>query len=265
MIPEQLWLPQARRLAIGNKVRVRHLHEHRENMIIANAPDRWWCYCQRCKDGGVVLKDHVLLQGVGPVDTRLDAPDDVRPVAHSDFEIPIARFLAGKGMAYPYFDVPLYYSESRKRLVITQASYNGRAAMHGRDLTGRSPMKWLNYSGAPVAGATPPGLDVIVVEDLFSKFKVQYAMKHAPNFRVLCSLGTGISAPVVTALCKARSLYWFYDGDDAGDSGYNHGLLRLRPFVQKQYRPRPPDGKDPKDLTCQEIRDAIAKATVQTV
>lgn len=261
MIPEQLWLPQARKLAVGMKIRVTHLHEGRANMIIAHSHDRWWCYCQRCKDGGVVLKEHVLLGVTETPDMQLDVPDDIRPLAGSEFEIPIARFLAGKGMAYPYFNTPLFYSEKRKRLIIKQP-HNGRLAIHGRDLTGRSPMKWMNYSGVPTAGWVSPGLDAVVVEDLFSKFKVEFAMRHAPNFQVLCSLGTGISAPVVTALCKARSIYWFYDGDDAGDSGYKHGIQRLRPFVPKQYRPRPPDGKDPKDLTCQEIRDAITMQTL---
>lgn len=251
MIPEHEWLAKARSLPIGMKIRVRHLHERRENLIIANAPDRWWCYCQRCHEGGVVMKDHVIL-GAGPVDTALDVPSDIRPVRGSEFEIPIARFLATKSMDMVYLP-ELLYSESRKRILIREEQ-----KLHGRDLTGRSPMKWMNYQSARVVGWPGP-LGAVVVEDLFSMYKVQYSMRKAPGFGVVCALGTGCSPALVSRLCKATRIIWMQDADQAGDTGYDYGMRRMRPFVQEQHRVRPPDGLDPKDMQCSAIRESILK------
>lgn len=61
MIHEHDWLQHAKRLAVGMRLRIRHGKERRLNMTVANERDRWWCYCQACKDGGVVHKEHVLL------------------------------------------------------------------------------------------------------------------------------------------------------------------------------------------------------------
>ena len=54
MLPRQDWLDQAKRLAVGMKIRVRHQRERRANMVISNDKDRWWAYCNACKEGGVV-------------------------------------------------------------------------------------------------------------------------------------------------------------------------------------------------------------------
>ena len=84
MIPEREWLPQAQRLAVGMRLRVRHRRESRANMTIGNDRDRWWCYCQRCKEGGVVTKDHVLLTSpIEVVEHDLSVPADLRPVMGS--------------------------------------------------------------------------------------------------------------------------------------------------------------------------------------
>jgi len=232
------------------KIRVRHLHEKRENLIIGNLPDRWYSYCHKCHEGGVILKDHVILNNTAPPDIEVTLPPDIKLLAGSEFEIPVARFLSTKNMAIPYLPV-LYYSEMRKRVLM-----RADAKWHGRDLTGRSPMKWLNYESARVVGHTGP-LGVIVVEDLFSKYKVEFAMRNTPGFGVVCALGTGCSSPLVTRLAKAPRIFWFLDADDAGDTGFEIARRRMRPFVQHQLRIRPPEGLDPKDMDCASIRSLI--------
>lgn len=119
MIPEHEWLPQAQRLAVGMRLRVRHRRESRANMTIGNDRDRWWCYCQRCKEGGVVLKEHVLLSAPVVEEVHdLTVPSDLCPVMGSDFEDTVGRFLASKGMMFPYLP-KLWYSASTRRLCLS--------------------------------------------------------------------------------------------------------------------------------------------------
>jgi len=251
MIPEQEWLAKARQLAVGMKIRTRHLHENRENLIIANAQDRWWCYCQRCHAGGVVMKDHVVLTASAEqMEVELTLPPDIRPLRGSEFEIAVARFLSTKNMAIPYLP-ELHISEKRKRVLV-----RAEGKWHGRDLTGRSPMKWMNYEVSRVVGH-PGALGTVLVEDLFSKYKVEFALRKFSGYGVVCALGTGCSSPLVTRVLHSPYLIWMYDADRAGDEGFEHGRRRLRPFVQHQVRARPPEGLDPKDMDCAAIRRLI--------
>jgi hypothetical protein len=253
VIPEGQWLAAARRLAVGMRVRVRHLHEDRANMIIMNDKDRWWCYCQRCKEGGVVMKDHVILSSV-TIDPRISrtTPTDIQPIAKLDFEIPVLRFLIDKNMATLYLP-ELFVSESRRRLLLKDDS----GLWHGRDLSGASPEKWLNYKAAHYVGMPKDGCPTIVTEDLFSMYKTRFALRASPEFRVVCALGTGCSVYLTDFLMSSGSLYWFYDGDSAGDDGAAYAMKKMRPFVAQQYRVRPPEGLDPKDMSCEQIRAAI--------
>ena len=255
MLPQDEWLDKARRLHIGMTVRIRHGRESRENLVIGNLQDRWYAYCHKCHEGAVVQKDHVMLtQNMGPVDVEERLPDDIKPVLASEFELPIAKFLASKNMDQLYLPA-LFYSEKRKRLMLKDVA----GKWHGRDLTGRSPMKWMNYSNAKVVGAVPMSYPAIVVEDLFSMHKVQYALKDT-GVRVVCALGTGCSASLVYILMPADTIVWMFDADAAGDTGAEDGIQRMRPFVNRQVRARPPEGLDPKDMDCQSIRDCIATA-----
>lgn len=252
-LPENEWLPHAQRLAVGMQMRVRHLREGRPNMVIGNAKDRYWAYCQKCKRGGVLLKEHVLLNGApvrGP--TSLDKPRDLAPVLGSDFEGVVGRFLASKGMMYPYLP-PLWYSVGAKRMLLQDTE--GR--WHGRDLTGRSDRKWLNYEGSRFVGK--PSDCTVLTEDLFSMYKVAFALRGTP-VAVCCTLGAGVHDAAVLATMKCTSIVWAYDADAAGDAGYTHGSMRMRPFGAKQFRARPPEGLDPKDMDCPDIRVMIEGA-----
>lgn len=254
MIPEREWLDKAKQLAVGMRTRTYHNGERRPNLAIGNDLDKWWCYCHACHEGGVVEKSHVMLGAEhNAVHDGVTLPRDIKPVHLSDFEIPIARFLADKNMSDIYLP-PLYYSEERKRLMMRL-----ECKWHGRDLTGRSPQKWMNYGMAHLIGGPSPY--TAVVEDIFSMFKVKWAMRQYPNFNCVCNLGTNAQLNMVYALSHNRpdKLAWFFDADPAGDSGAHECKKRMQPFVLNQYRVRPPEGLDPKDMTCAEIRAALIK------
>src|SRR5574337_1075011 len=57
MLPQHEWLPHAKALAVGMKNRITHRNERRPNLVVGNAHDRFWAYCQACREGAVLEKD----------------------------------------------------------------------------------------------------------------------------------------------------------------------------------------------------------------
>lgn len=253
MLPEQDWLPQAKRLAIGMRTRIKHRQETRSNLVIANERDKWWAYCQRCHSGGVVEKEHVrLTDALITPDVSLVFPQDSMAVRNSEYEENIERFLLSKNMASEYLP-PMRFSPSRKRLLVPCWD-----EWHGRDVTGKSPSKWLNYMNSQVVGRTEVRCTV-VVEDLFSMYKTQWALRGTEGVGVLCALGTQDKPELIRRLMEVERTIWFFDADRAGDDGAQRGQLRLRAFGHKQVRLRPPEGKDPKDMDCETIRQEVLR------
>ena len=253
MLPQDEWLPQAKRLAVGMRVRVHHGRERRPNMTVGNERGHFWAYCQSCKEGGKVSKDHVLRAPTEPQEwgQELTVPDDLRPVLGSDYELPVGRFLASKGMMFPYLP-KLWFSERARRLCL----HDPVSGWHGRDMTERSSAKWLHYSKPQLAGAV--GKLTIITEDLFSMYKTMYALR-ATHQAVASSLGAGIGVTAALALKDCTRIVWMYDGDKAGDDGFTQASKRMRVHVPKQYRARPPEGLDPKDMECESIRQLIER------
>lgn len=251
------WLPRAKRLAVGMRMRVHHKNERRPNMTIGNERDRYWAYCQACKQGARIDKEHVLLAAHYETEQRrLEVPTDMVRAEGSDWEATAGRFLASKGMMYPYLP-ELFVSPSTGRLLLCDDT----GQWHGRDLTERSNQKWLHY-GAQFSGN--PGRLTILTEDLFSMYKVRYALRgwptaENPGVRVCSTLGASCGPVAALALHECDSLLWFYDGDKAGDEGRTQALRRMRPYIGRQMWARPPDGMDPKDMQCEEIRDLIRR------
>lgn len=258
MLPESDWLPKAKRLAVGMTMRVFHGAERRPNMTIGNERDRYWAYCQKCKQGARLDKEHVLLSAHYVAEERqLLAPTDLVPaLGNADWELIVGRFLASKGMDYTYLPT-LYVSPSTRRLML----HDG-VGWHGRDLTEKSNQKWLHY-GAQFSGT--PGPITVLTEDLFSMFKLRHALKGSPLrhtvYADVCStLGSLCTPTAALALKDCSTLVWAYDGDTAGDDGFKQASKRMRAFGSKQLRARPPDGLDPKDMELHDLRVMIMEA-----
>lgn len=246
------WLPHARRLAVGQRSRVRHGNERRLNLVVGHVPDKFWAYCQACKMGAVKLKEHVLLGEAPPPVLDMRPPQDLVPMLQSPYANQLLGFLARKGMDVKYFRATeLYFSESSKRLCI----HTGSTGLLGRDITDKSVAKWLAYSKPSYIGRTDRPL-VVIVEDALSMYKVQYALdRQCMEASVVCSLGTEPSSRLLLAIAQAKpqNTWMFYDGDAAGYTGADNAAARLRGFgcpVQVQCAT---EGKDPKDMTLAEI------------
>ena len=262
MLPEHEWLAQAKRLAVGMKSRIKHRHERRINLVIGNDPDKYWAYCQRCHEGGVVKKDHVLLgEPVKPGTDGCVLPDDLMHVMHSEYEVPVARFLASKNMALTYLPAGTWVSPKTRRLVIGGYGVKGNFERHGRDLTGKSAYKWMNYDHSLVMPGQvvhyTPDLPCVVVEDLFSMYKVRWACHNAEiQVAIVCALGTDIKDALAAYLMMYPKHIWFFDNDPAGNTGVSAGVRRMRPFAE-QVAIYPPLGCDPKDMDCKDIVSLI--------
>ena len=253
MLPEQDWLSHAQALAVGMRTRVRHGRESRVNMVVANDPEKWWAYCQKCHEGAVIQKEHVMLRNhEPPPQATLTLPTDILPLVPGSYEeLTVARYLAKKCMDMQYFPHGVQYSASRKRIMVQAVGQ-----WHGRDITDKSLSKWLNYSTHQIVQSSDCQERAVVVEDLFSWFKVLWATRGS-NLSVLCALGTQDKPALISALMRFKEVLWFFDADRAGDTGAAQGMRRLAPFVQKQRRVRPSDGCDPKDMDIQFIRAAL--------
>ena len=174
-------------------------------------------------------------------------------------EVPVLRFLASKNMDGMYLP-DLWYSPSRKRLLLD----TGYGWM-GRDVTERSPQKWLTYNRQKLLGQVPrlpERIPAVIVEDAFSWYKVQWAIQKLAEARVsvLCALGTGIHDALTLELSNASAALFFFDGDAAGYKGAKDGVRRMRAFGVPSKAVHPPVGLDPKDMQCHDIVNLLRSA-----
>lgn len=261
MLQRDVWLRTAKSLAVGQTTRIYHNREKRPNLSVGNDVDKYWCYCYACKEGGVVRKEHVKInEGVSPEAHRSDLtlPQDMRPVLGEEMlENAIGAFLAGKCMDFLYVPADtLKYSASRKRLMVQV-----QGKWFGRDITGSAAQKWLSYNGAHFVGerfktSLLVAGTAVVVEDLFSYFKVKHCLSFT-KYSVYCSLGTGMHGALMQELIKFPRVLFFYDGDSAGYDGADKNSRRLKVFGPSTAALCAPLGLDPKDMTQEAITEHI--------
>lgn len=261
-IPDAEWLHFAKRVAIGAQQRVRHGNERDPAMVVGNQPDRWWCWCQRCKCGAVVRKEHALTVAVAPhIERNLTVPNDITMMAalQGYQRDHVAGLLASKGMDLIYLPMLTGWSESRGRIMVPTHNQEGYM---GRDTTGRSAQKWLTYNGQHYVQAGGFGPVAVLTEDLFSAHKVAWAMKEF-GVSTYCTLGTSMHEALLAEIlkCPINQVISFYDGDAAGHKGAAANEQRLQPFgLASGHTPAKscaPRGLDPKDMSLQEIQQHL--------
>lgn len=250
------WLGIAKRLSLNTTARVIHGREHRANLVIGNAPDRWWAYCQACKCGGVELKTHVQFNTEHREYSgrQLITPTDLVPLQEADThtQTAVVEFLYSKGMDVLYLP-PLFTSARAGRLLMKS---NG--AWLGRALSEHIPEKWLMYTNIPYAGVIHSHKTAVITEDAFSMFKVRYAMERADTpVDVLCSLGTAVRDGLSVPLLQYDRVLFMYDGDSAGYVGAARESKRFGTFGLYSRSICAPHGLDPKDMTLQAIVDHL--------
>jgi len=266
-LPHGEWLHIAKGLAIGGSTRVKHLSERRPNMIVKNLEDRYVVYCQACKEGGVVMKEHVRLTGIAAPSTSCDLslPLDMveAQTAPKAVQDGVYGFIASKNMDATYLP-NLWFSKSRCRVLLSHLG-----EWLGRDTTGRSPQKWITYNRSNHLGPADPRHDAaVVVEDPFSFFKVRWAVYQADlRVDVYTSLGTAISDDLTLKLISHHTQATImYDGDSAGYKGMAVESRRLRSLgILSPVGHCAPKGFDPKDMGIAEIQSAVLAMTQDVI
>lgn len=255
-LPQEDWLHLAKRLPIGGQARHHHGRERRPNLTVGNKGDRYWAYCNACKQGGVLQKEHVILTGRRAPDSSCDLtlPFDMQRILEADEHVRngVLAVLASKNMDAMYLP-ELWFSKSRCRILFSHDSQ-----WLGRDTTEASPQKWLTYNGsdhlAPTHAA-PASRVAVVVEDPFSFYKAEFAV--GDKLDIYTSLGTKISDSLMVKLLQYDKVLMFYDGDAAGYKGANVGAKRLRSCGIEASESCAPQGLDPKDMTIHAIREYL--------
>jgi hypothetical protein len=261
------WLPQAKKLPIGQSKRIYHGNETRPNLVIQNHGDRWSAYCHRCHCGGLQRKEHAVL---APVQQKrimpwpADAINIMQAPQHIQHEV--ASFLATKNMDIRMcFDTFTYYSESQRRLLFyTQQGWLGRA------MNGVQP-KWIAYSNFPPRFGIHPNSTcirdnlqfIILTEDYLSTIKIIWATDYYSQFVncPLAVLGSSLSNELIKQLLPYNvPVLGFFDGDDAGIAGDIAAALRLRGLGIDYRSVKAPPGKDPKDLHAADLHNLIRDA-----
>ena len=251
------WLGIAKTLWIGDMVRLPHPSDKtaRPSVIIHNDDDKYRAYCHRRNQGDVVFKQHVIPRTAPEGSEQDSIPNDMQPLPSTTLEVQTAveTFLISKGVPSKLIpDGVLHYSDNRKRLVF---KLNANTIL-GRDLTETSLCKWVDYTphreGLVAVGN---GSSLVLVEDSLSMYKVAWAM---PDLTVTALLGTKIHAAHQLKAMEMARVIVMLDGDQAGRRGTTKVLRELRALgIPTISAVTMPDGKDPKDLSIQTIRDLI--------
>jgi hypothetical protein len=262
-LPRSEWLRLAQALPIGQSRRTYHNDEHRANLVVGNDLDKWWSYCHRCHDGGVVEKEHVQ-HGVEVQQQErvMPWPADARPLGtDAALSLQVTRMLLGKGIDVRTMlrGVPLYVSTCTSRLLVgTSGGWLGRAL-------GNVQPKWVAYHGVrgPAVYAMHPedtlGPRVVLTEDFFSAIKMRWA---APEYGTYCTcLGTSLHNKLVKQLLTTDEVVIAFDGDSAGHHGSAAVAKRIRGLGKPVRILNTPDGYDPKDLSAQQIQELLCPPT----
>ena len=260
-LPHNEWLAKAQALPVGQSKRTYHNEENRANLVVGNDVDRWWAYCHRCHEGGVLMKEHVdLSQAVQQQERVMPWPADAVPYGTDPVISQYAwRMLLPKGIDLHSMlpGVPMYTSKEQQRLIVGSAQgWLGRAL-------GNVQPKWVAYRSpgkpVPVYAVHPHDTvqgTVVLTEDYFSALKIRWSTYGRLLTGVAC-LGTSLHTRLLAALLACDRVLIAFDGDSAGRDGTVAVARRLRALGKPVTELRVPDGLDPKDMRSDQIKEML--------
>lgn len=259
------WLHEAKKVPIGQARRTFHGAESRPNLVVRNERGAWSAYCHKCHKGGRVQKELVkivqaqelpkqrLCGNPGPlVDIRtammVGAYGGNTGIPWGTLE-QIVRHWQEKGVGWPEVAwANPHWSSQDKRIV-----YMLPGGMLGRDLTGSHPAKWYSYQRdmfwAPGGNLGLAGNTLVLTEDWYSAAKIT----HYTDAVGIACLGTVICPELLVELQQARDIVLCFDGDFAGHAATERASKTLGLLGYNFRVALVPVGKDPKDLTGEQL------------
>lgn len=265
-LPPDEWLHLAKRLAVGQKRRVRHNEERDCAMDVYNNSDSYSAYCHRCHMPGWVPKQHQSIQTARVDVDRVQAvPADSLHLSQASLyeQSRIWKLLVQKGC--PPGIIPeecIWFSREQNRILLR----SGSQAL-GRALSTLQQPKWLAYGEwfqrpriwwTRYRDAGP----MVLAEDVLSSYKVAKAIEvYAPesSVSVAAVLGTVLTSTSLP-LIAGRDVLCMFDGDEAGRIGSEALKKRLAVFGGTFKDVRPEHG-DPKNMTLEEIQWMLSGTT----
>jgi len=246
------WLPQAKTLGVGQSVRVAHPGDvgSRPSLVLRNTQSGYSAWCFRRNAGDWVTKEHALPTQEVEHDTSEEPPDLECIYASKHVTELVGHFLVRSGVTPEMFPKgSLQWSRGAQRLCIT---HNGITL--GRDIWGKSSMKWVDYTQNSKLVWSVGGADtVVLVEDVLSAHKVH----HVTGLGSVAVLGTQLRDAHLNYLYDAKRVVVMPDGDAAGRKAMRAWGRDLRGIGKDPEYVTVPKGKDPKNLTYKELRDML--------
>lgn len=257
------WLSACKRLAVGQTARFRCCGRTPAG-VLYNKPDAWELWCHRCKTYAKEPKQFVSMVQPQVLPRVLPAPAQLIRVSQAQPEIKAHAysFMVSKGLMPEMLEDALW-SDELKRLVFQ----TGPGTYVARAMQEHQQPKWLMLGGAQSYAVAAPAkaLDapvdvglIVLTEDYLSARKVQYVASKYSQVQVLVTalLGTRLQLSLKSKIVQAnKPVLLMMDGDAAGDAGTARISREMRPFVPVSSYQLP--GKDPKDMTCEEILSGL--------
>lgn len=241
------WLPIARRLHVGQSVRVDHGHSSRGCMSVSHLPDKYMAYCFACGQGGVYTKEYTTMSAHNTPKVAPTPPNDLQGLRGEN----VWRFLASKGMVGTAMLTRCRMSPTRPDSLFI---------LHDRGISERrlySNPKWMHYNFQGWLGTVRS--TTVVYEDCLSWYKASEIVS-SPDIGHVWVNGTSLSKSCLNAILVSSRVVCAFDGDVAGDLGHAKLTKRLGVHGIKCIRARPPQGLDIKHLDRGGIRGLLTTA-----
>lgn len=199
-IEERLWLDIAKRLPVGDNIKVIHKGcGQRESLFIKNEADSWWCFCHRCGGTSRIDKTYQRIVMKAPAQTGW-FPKAVEPFMDALVKNPRQFAEAVKRFGLARHVSRLEFSPDTMRVYLPDESGNRL----GLDVTGGATVRW--YSPTKTAYATAGQCDSAV---LVTRNHIKYLDSVASGRRaclVMNRPGERACAAYLASLCPASVL-----------------------------------------------------------
>lgn len=259
------WLPQAKALEVGQRLRTEHDCGDGKTLLVQHKPTGWTGWCHRCNDDGWVPhpaeslgeKIRRLAKARDIEDTARENPQPPRPANLDPRTWPLeARvWLYKAGMSNDAIQAAGFYYHERMERVVLPVYEGGKAVYwQARGFDPERP-KYINPSVdksalvaryKPVSGAVDETA-LVLTEDILSAWKV------GRECEAWCLLGTNFPPALFAEIMRKRPKIWAWlDPDAAGQKGITKIIKKLRGYGIDVRRLQ--SDQDPKLLNGRDIR-----------
>lgn len=220
MIETRLWLHAAKSIPCGSDDKIIHKGcGDRPSLWVFNEPDRWGCYCHRCRQRAVVFKEHPRVKVKVPPKTGY-IPDDLTPLMGHIVQQPhlFSDTVKYQGLG-PYLSL-LDYSKKTGRIYAPDTS----KSYLGLDATGKANARFYSPMKRNLCTHDTAKEGTLYVECVLKDYLQRVA---AGDPAILCMN----TAAEKAALARIAESYSGYEQVVVSPKATPHFKLNVRPFI----------------------------------